>query len=798
VKALVSVLTVFLLIITARADVELVRNGNPLADIVVETNAISSVRLAANDLQEYIDKMSGARLEITNAPSDKFKVHVYVGPSEYTKKLGVTTDDLKPEGFKIIAKDNYVVLIGRDEQRKPFPYAHVGEGLTNWWKFAGEKYGVPDYTPFNSKVGFYPYDATATLYASSELLEQLGMRWYQPYENGTVIPEKKTISVQEQALIKAPAFAIRQFAYYPQHCDSDALKWFKRLKYGSSYLYGGAHATHTIIGPPEQKTDHPEYFAEVNGKRLGSLKGGVPRFCNENFRKTSINFLKKTFEAYPYLVAFDLMPTDGLGEIDERDAKIWSRPERGYNGKYSDYLWDYWFWAAKELKKILPDKYLVCWSYTPYMDPPSGVDKLPDNVAMYLCQNTATLMLPSAKHFLDVRSKFLSMLTSKKMFMYDYYLFYRDEQSPRYPAFFMKLLQEDMQFLKGVCEGKNIEIASELTKQGHRLACPGLTHMLHYWQGRLYWDPDTDRQKMLDEYYALYFGPARKEMKGFYEFAEEVWMRPESRSVTMTGGFLKDKDVERFFDMLRRAREKAGKESIYEKRVIQIEHEMQPLKKQFANLKRVGPDLLGYISKIPPQIDGDLDKPFWRGEKWWQWYAMRDLVTGQAPDKNGAMVSFRLTPDGSNLVIGVACYESRMDKIIAKAKNNDDPEILNDDAVEIYIATPERSYLKIAVNSGGLIWDETQDATLVTRDTLPLLWNPGTRVAVRKEKNRWTAEIMIPTKDFGTLGPTKDYPWGVNVCRTRRAGGEPEFFATAPTGQALFCVLSKFGNLRAQ
>ena len=780
----------------AGADVELVKEGQPMADIVVETNAISSVQMAAADLQEYIEKMSGAKLEIGAAPKDQFKFHVYVGPSEYTKKLGVTANELKPDGFKIVAKDNYVVLIGRDEQRPPFPYRHFGEGLTNWWKFAGEKYGVPYIFPMNSKAGFYPYDATATLYASSELLEQLGVRFYAPYENGTVIPEKKTISVPEQSLSRTPAFPIRQFAYYPQHCDLDALKWIKRLKYGSSYLYEGAHATSAIIGPPEQKTDHPEYFAEVNGKRLGSLKGGVPRFCNENFRKTSINFLKKTFEAYPYFAAFDLMPPDGLGEIDERDAKIWNRPERGYDSRYSDYIWDYWLWAARELKKVCPDKYLVGWSYSPYMGPPSGIDKLPDNVAMYLCQSTSNLKLPAEKHFLEVRAKFLSMLTSGKTFMYDYYLFYRSEQSPRYPVFFTKLLQEDMQALKGVCEGKNIEVAGEYVNKQHRLACPGLTHLLHYWQGKLYWDPDMDRQKMLEEYYELYFGPARKEMKEFYEFAEEVWMRPESRSVTMTSGFLRQKDVDRYFEILKRAREKAGRDTVYDKRVAQIETEMQPLIQQFANLKRVGPDLTGTIAPEPAPLDGDLGKPFWKEDKTRIWYTMGDLVTGKIPDKNQTRVSFSLTPGGSNLVIGVDCGEENMDKVTAKTQvDHDDPNIFNDDVLEIYIETPERSYFKLVVNSTGKYWDETEDVTLISRDTMPILWNPGTKVAVKREKDRWTAEIMIPTADFGSKGPDKANPWGINVCRARYAGGGAELYGVSPTGERFFAKLSRLGNL---
>ncbi|MFA7158052.1 MAG: DUF4838 domain-containing protein [Kiritimatiellia bacterium] len=779
------------------ADVELVKDGKALADIVVETNAISSVQLAANDLQEFIEKMSGAKLEIVAEPKDQFKFHVYVGASDFTKKLGITFDDLKPEGFKIIAKDNYVVLIGRDEQRKPFPYSHHGEGLTNWWKFAGEKYGVPYHLPINSKVGFYPYDATATLYASSELLEQLGVRFYAPYEHGTVIPEKKTISVPEQTLSKAPAFPIRQFAYYAQWLDGSALKWIKRLKYGSSYLYGGAHATHTIIAPPEQKTEHPEYFAEVNGKRLGSMKGGVPRFCNASFRKTSINFLNKTFEAYPYLVAFDLMPPDGLGQIDERDAKIWHRPERGYNSQFSDYLWDYWLWAAKELKKVCPDKYLVGWSYSPYMEPPSGLDKLPDNVALYLCQNTFTSFL-NKKNNDQLRRHWMAMLTSKKLFIYDYYLFYRDEQCPRYPVVFTQLLQEDMQALKDACEGKNIEIASELTKQGHRVACPGLTHLLHYWQGKLFWDPDLDRLKMLEEYYGLYFGPAKKEMKEFYEFAEEVWMRPESRSISAASGFLKEKDVERYFDILKRARDKAGQDSVHAKRIALIESEMQPLKKLFPNMKRSGPAFRGWVNNEPPAIDGDLAKPFWGGRDHYAWYAMKDMITGQEPDKNRTSVSFRMTPDNSNLVVGVICHESRMENISAKATENDAPDISSDDAIEILIDTPERSYFKITVNSNGAVLDESQDATIVARDTLPVLWNPGVKASVRREKYRWTAEILIPTKDFGTLGPTKVYPWGINVGRIRRAGGPAEYFALSPTGKPAFAELTKLGNIYFQ
>ena len=40
--------------------------------------------------------------------------HVYVGESEATRKLGVRLDDVKHDGFKIVARQNYVVLAGRE------------------------------------------------------------------------------------------------------------------------------------------------------------------------------------------------------------------------------------------------------------------------------------------------------------------------------------------------------------------------------------------------------------------------------------------------------------------------------------------------------------------------------------------------------------------------------------------------------------------------------------------------------------------------------------------------------------
>ena len=625
---------------------------------------------------------------------------------------------------------------------------------------------------------------TATLYAVSEFLEQQGLRWYHPYENGTVIPEKKTISIPEQTLKKEPAFPYRYYTYYgAMRSDAAGVMWFKRLKYGTSYGVLIGHTTGDVLGWGAQKEEHPEYFARVDGKLTN-----VPRVTNPGFRKSSLNFLDKIIEAWPWLRVVNVQMTDGLGRIDERDAGKWSRPGRGYLGKYSDYVWDYWLHIARELKKSHPDRYLRCNSYAPYAEPPSQVDELPDNVALCIAQNTATSFLPTSPTS-RLRGKWLPMLTSKKLYLWDYYLFYRPGL-PRYPVVFAKHLQEDMQEVKGVCEGKIVEIWSV---PGKRLACPGLTHLLHYLQGKLYWDPDLDLQALLDEYYELYFGPAKVEMKEFHEFAEQVWMRPESRSITIAGGFLKEADVDRYFDILKRAREKVGKETVYGKRIAQIEAEMQPLKKMFP-MFRVGPDFEASFADAPVTIDGNLDKPFWKNSV--RWYAMEEWHKKEdVPTEKSTEVAFRMTPDKSALIVGVKCREPKMDKIPVRAKSHDDFDIFEEDRIEFRIETPERSYFKIAVNTEGRIWDETQDPTLVTRDTLPVLWNPGIKAAVKKFRDHWTAEILIPTRDFGELGPTKAHPWGINVYRIRRVEGARDVYDVAPTSEKLPNQLSKLGNL---
>ncbi len=800
-RAFSSIFT-FCLIGTVSASVELVRDAKATAEIVIAKNATIGVKLAADDFQKHIELISGVKLMLVNAPSPDMKNQVYVGTSEFTDKLGFKLGNFNNSGFAIVAKDNYVILAGVDKMRGESPFRGPA-GLIKWQDFCGEKFtnGNINNGPgdFNGPLKIHTNDDIGTWYAVAELLEQLGVRWYMPYENGTVIPEMKTIAIADQNFRREAKFARREFCYYgTMRTDGDGISWFKRLKLGNFSTIIFNHTTYDIYSSKEQQELHPEYLAcDKDGKPYSGYPSGrgMPRYTNPEFRKAATLYMNKVFEAFPDLSAIAIGPPDGGVRMDARDIELYGKPGDSETQRASNYVWDFHVFLAGELKKSHPDKFLLYMSGGGAYELPSNIVEWPDNIKMAWGESSAHMVIKStAKAKLADRQLWLGKMKKiQKGPLWDYFLFYRDQSHPRYPVLFTESLQDSMRENQSYCEGKFIEIQpggfiNASGKKDSRLGVQGLIHLMVYWQSKLFWDPDMDRKKMLDEYYELFFGPAKEEMKEFNEFAEKVWTRQESRSITQTTGFLKEKDVVRFFDLLNQARAKAGKDTVYDKRIAQIEEEMQSLKKLFPSLKRSGPSFQAYPTSTPFTLDGNLDK-YVDGK-----VILRDNVTGELPQENSTVAYLAMTPDKTALVIAAICYENNMDKLKADCKLNDKFEIFNDDVVEVYINTPEKSYFKIVVNPNVAIWDESTDVSIVDRDTLPVLWNPGTKAVVKKYNDRWTVEIMIPTKDLGNLGPSKEYPWGIQVGRTRFTGGKSEDWAIAPTGGA-YATLNRWGEL---
>ena len=145
-----------------QAEPWIVEKGQPRAEIVIAEHPARTVRLAAADLQEYVQKMSGARLPIVTQPSGN-AIKLYVGRSPDTDRLGITAEGLKYGAYRLVSGDDWMVFLGDDTEfvpREPWPRSNAsiasGELQKAWEAVAGGPWGVPNTTMWKDRHKYRP------------------------------------------------------------------------------------------------------------------------------------------------------------------------------------------------------------------------------------------------------------------------------------------------------------------------------------------------------------------------------------------------------------------------------------------------------------------------------------------------------------------------------------------------------------------------------------------------------------------------------------------------------------------
>ena len=809
-------------------SLDIVRDGKALAEIIVAKDAHEGEKLAAKDLAHFIFKMTGAKLKIVNAPTGSAK-RLFVGENGFTRALGYKLPPFKNSGYDILIEKDYAILAGKMKTGKPFPYsippkdsiylrtgkrkpANFPSAATKkWWDYVGNgqyftlNYIDNGFSQYISPLKIYYMDDVGPWYAVSALLEKAGIRFYAPYEEGTIIPRKQSLSFPAGRITREAAFGHRNLHSTPILRSSlpEGVLWIKRLMGGTCRPSIFQHTSYGVFSNFLQKEKHPEFFAY---KAPGVLhdgyptpESGYPRFGSKAFRDACVLFCRKILDASPDLHAICIGTPDSSIKVDYRDLEEYKKKwntEDLYQIR-ANMLWETSVYIAKELKKSHPDKIFFHWKHYSNVLPTNLSPDDPDNIVVPL------IMQPQSGEWVlkhaepAVRREhfpWLKLNHGHKNLYWDYFLVTDWRHVPPYPVFYTRALQRQTRVIRSYCDGKFIEVPTEkkYVKKGELASWNALQHLMMYVQLKLFWDPDLDMDALLNEYYKLYFGPAEKEMKEFHEFAEAVWSRQESRSVTAAGGFLKEPDVKKYFEILERARKKTQPGSVYEKRITNITRKLEPLKKLFASLKRSGPAFRMTKLRKPVDLKVPLKKSFRT------LHQFADNRTGEKVNFNSTFAGIGLSQDGKYLYIGVVCHENKMKELKAACRKNDSTDIWQDDRLEIFLDTPERSFFHIVVNTNGAVLDRSTDQTIVARDTLPLLWNPAIRTEVKKYDDRWEILLKIPTDDFGKRKPSKQFAWGIDIFRTRMVESNTKktsVSALAPVGPGVFARQQRWGTM---
>ena len=205
----------------------IVADGKSEFSIVTSENADECIMTAAEELQTYIEKISGAELEIiTENQLAEGEKAIVLGKTRLEKEITeVNRAAIGADGFLLYSDGNYLLIAGGDSR--------------------------------------------GTLYGVYTLLEDyLGVRWFTPELE--VVPESKDVIIDGKLnKIVQPSFAIRR---NDTGGTNDAYRARTKMNVSFHYempAYGGAltyvlwDVTFDKLVPDSLFAEHPEYFAQL-------------------------------------------------------------------------------------------------------------------------------------------------------------------------------------------------------------------------------------------------------------------------------------------------------------------------------------------------------------------------------------------------------------------------------------------------------------------------------------------------------------------------------------------------------
>lgn len=318
----------FLLILfpnLAKSQVIVTDNGNPVSRIVISTDNSVDMK-AANLLQDFVKKISGAKLPIVYQDYSIRNNDIIIGSGDLDKK------NLKEDGFRIKTDSNKLHILS-------------GGG-------SGSVYAVVSLLEKYLSVGYWG-------------------------ENEYSFQPNQSISLPTIDILDNPAFRYRQSQNYALSTDS-VYKLWNRLKTPDE-VFAANYWVHTfdkLLPSAIYGKDHPEYYSFFKGKRH---PGKASQWCLSNPEVLEIvtTRLDSIFKANPDRHIISVSQNDGnYTNCQCEKCKAIDDYEEAHSGSLIHFI--------NKLAERFPDKEISTLAYLYTMNPPKHV-KPRSNVNIMLC-----------------------------------------------------------------------------------------------------------------------------------------------------------------------------------------------------------------------------------------------------------------------------------------------------------------------------------------------------------------------------------------------------------------------------
>ncbi|MHB8993996.1 MAG: DUF4838 domain-containing protein [Armatimonadota bacterium] len=728
----------------------LVRDGKPVASIVVGDKLSMGLRFALQELQEHLKLSTGTELPVLQDGQPASGPTLHLGKTAFTERLGLSPSCFAPDNWTVQRVGDAIVLSGGDS---PFDIEPVSNSL-------------------------YPY---GTLYAVYEFLErQLGVRWFWPGELGRIVPKHSTLSVGNVAWYGTPSYNTR-FAFYsipkdPDFKPRDAQVWWRRMRWGG--LNGSPIGMHSFNQWPKRFGDtHPEWFAvQRNGQRAAHDPGGYVCFSNSEVFAQTVADMRELFDKRPEMRYATVMPGDGMFECRCEKCQAQVGPEEPKSGRWSKLVWTFVNNVAAEVRKTHPDRIVTCCAYSEYREPPADVYLLP-NVAISLCTN----YLPNVWQE-NGKQEYLKELSgwatnTSDLYVWDYWYARRGAGTYGAPSIFPHAMQEWFALERGRVKGRVIELC-EFWADG-RSSSDWADWMMDslnmYVAMRLMWDLDQDVDKIIDEYCQQLYGPAAPLLRKFYTELETAWADPTTKgggekpvwdwSTCWLNTYPPDL-VQRTMGYLREAEKSTRGQEPYHARVAKTLTGFLPFE---ANSQRysaaagapvTNEKIVVPLTQARPVIDGNIDDACWQAG-----VPVEGLFDMYNSPNLRSQTTMKMLRDEANLYVSMRAPLESNERKQTVTPGSRDANVWDDESCEVFLVQgPKR--VQFLLGPQDIFADNYQPdlAKDFTMDAFK--WDcKGVQYKTAVGEKLWTAELLIPLASLELSSPTKDAPWKVNFCR---------------------------------
>jgi hypothetical protein len=780
--------------------VSIARRGAKKTDavIVLASNPTRSAQIAAEELNHYLEKMTGLELPVVTDESRPVKgPKILIGESKLTKALGLKNSDFDEQEYCISTYGNILVLMGYDEQEYGL-IDYEGNGL---WHGFTITYNWSLKPEISKKVG--------SVYAVDTFLQKFcGVRWYMPGELGEVYPEKESIVVKDIDIRLKPWSVWRSL--YPSGIldyfnfsgsgkkpvrlsTRDVNLWYLRMKLIGIEAY---NANHSLIAAWFEKRfpDKKEILAK-GYEHPTQLCLEDPELLKIVCKDADDYFAGKTNYERSYGDYFCVMPHDTSEYCKCSKCQALIKKEKsGYgfwNDKASNYTWGFVNRVAKYLQRKHPGKWVSCCSYANYSMVPDKVE-LADNVAVEVCRVLIEgIKEPEYKKFYRQLFKDWAK-AAKRWYVWEYFDHIQGNyMGSNFPGIFLHEISEDIRFLKeNGCRG----LFNELSSDKGNVPNIAQDHLNLYVQLQLLNDSSLNVDEMLDEYCKLFYGPAYEPMKSFFMKMEERFSNPdnwklnESQTDANWDVICPVTELRKFEELINKASLMAV-EKPYSTRVRLIKEAVYRMMekncmKHFIIMKSAKRVLsVPYVKSEENLLKGGENHV----EKFFS-------ING---DPTETLTEAWAGYDNKNFHVKVKCYEEDMSKLKAVIKPDDKEKlhICGDDSIELFIdvGRTRKDYYQILGNTNQAINDQKRFGR-----NSDFSYSTGTSCSVEKAKDYWTIDFTVPLENLtGGKQVKKGDIWGFNICRNRIRKGLPSsiaWTAWCPTGLG-FHVPERFGTI---